>query len=219
MISISPGFTYDGSVAALLGGIGIGLTAVFRTASLGELLPSSTFHIVGTPAMMAASFATAKWLDTSSFFELSPSGIETNALLRQVAAGALVGCGASLGGGCTSGNGIQGLAALSTASLAFVAIFMIVGAVTVKTLATAEYTASDSKAWTNHDPLLSLRLFGIVFLLACLQFVAGRHKRRRVAAAFGGAAFSISLVLSSSKFITLSLSLYTHTHIYFVILR
>ena len=61
---------------------------------------------------------------------------------------------------------------------------MIVGAVTVKTMATAKYTASNSKVWTSHDPLLSLRLFGIVLMLAFLQYVAGRHKYRRVAAAF-----------------------------------
>ena len=39
-------------VGALLGGVGIGLTAVSRAASLGELLPSSSFHKFGTPAML-----------------------------------------------------------------------------------------------------------------------------------------------------------------------
>jgi uncharacterized membrane protein YedE/YeeE len=48
-------------------------------------------------------------------------------VLRLVAAGLFVGSGAQLGDGCTSGNGIQGLALFSPASLAFVVLFMAAG--------------------------------------------------------------------------------------------
>ena len=47
------------------------------------------------------------------------------------AAGFLVGFGARLGGGCTSGHGICGIARLSTRSIAATTIFMAAAAVTV----------------------------------------------------------------------------------------
>ena len=48
-----------------------------------------------------------------------------------VAAGLLVGFGTRLGGGCTSGHGICGIARLSGRSIAATAIFMLAAIVTV----------------------------------------------------------------------------------------
>jgi uncharacterized membrane protein YedE/YeeE len=48
-----------------------------------------------------------------------------------ILAGALVGFGTRLGGGCTSGHGVCGLARLSPRSLAATLIFMAVGMATV----------------------------------------------------------------------------------------
>lgn len=48
-----------------------------------------------------------------------------------LAAGVLVGIGTRLGGGCTSGHGVCGLARLSPRSLAATGVFMIAAAVTV----------------------------------------------------------------------------------------
>lgn len=48
-----------------------------------------------------------------------------------VAAGLLVGFGARLGGGCTSGHGICGVARLSVRSIAATAIFMLTAIATV----------------------------------------------------------------------------------------
>ena len=48
-----------------------------------------------------------------------------------VAAGLLVGFGSRLGGGCTSGHGICGIARLSTRSIAATAIFMLTAVVVV----------------------------------------------------------------------------------------
>lgn len=45
--------------------------------------------------------------------------------LMVVAAGLLVGLGARLGGGCTSGHGVCGIARLSARSIAATAIFMV----------------------------------------------------------------------------------------------
>lgn len=52
-------------------------------------------------------------------------------LLILAAAGLLVGIGTRVGGGCTSGHGVCGLARLSTRSFAAVATFMASGAATV----------------------------------------------------------------------------------------
>jgi uncharacterized membrane protein YedE/YeeE len=51
-----------------------------------------------------------------------------------VASGLLVGFGARLGGGCTSGHGVCGIARLSARSLVATAIFMAAAAVTVAVL-------------------------------------------------------------------------------------
>jgi uncharacterized protein len=48
-----------------------------------------------------------------------------------VAAGLLVGFGARLGGGCTSGHGICGVARLSVRSITATAIFMLAAIATV----------------------------------------------------------------------------------------
>jgi len=48
-----------------------------------------------------------------------------------VLAGVLVGFGTQLGGGCTSGHGVCGIARLSKRSLAATGIFMLFGFATV----------------------------------------------------------------------------------------
>jgi uncharacterized protein len=48
-----------------------------------------------------------------------------------IAAGLLVGYGTRLGGGCTSGHGVCGVARLSPRSLIATAVFMAAGIVTV----------------------------------------------------------------------------------------
>lgn len=48
-----------------------------------------------------------------------------------IAAGLLVGFGTRLGGGCTSGHGVCGIARLSRRSIAATGLFMAAGAVTV----------------------------------------------------------------------------------------
>ncbi len=62
----------------------------------------------------------------------APQTIEiTGALPMLIAGGLLVGFGTRLGGGCTSGHGVCGLARLSPRSLAATLTFMIAAGVTV----------------------------------------------------------------------------------------
>ena len=55
--------------------------------------------------------------------------------LATLASGLLFGFGARLGGGCTSGHGICGMASLSAGSLAMVVTFLSTGILTALTVA------------------------------------------------------------------------------------
>jgi uncharacterized membrane protein YedE/YeeE len=57
-------------------------------------------------------------------------GVPARSLPLAILAGLLVGFGSRLGGGCTSGHGICGVARLSTRSLVAVATFITTGALT-----------------------------------------------------------------------------------------
>jgi uncharacterized membrane protein YedE/YeeE len=65
-------------------------------------------------------------------FTLSPTGpwVTKVDIWRLAIGGLLVGIGARLSNGCTSGHGISGLASISTTSLYAVIIFMITGIIT-----------------------------------------------------------------------------------------
>ena len=70
------------------------------------------------------------WLmgpDTAAHTEITP--------LRLTIGGALVGFGARLSNGCTSGHGICGLSSLSRPSLVAVLVFMVVAIVTANVMA------------------------------------------------------------------------------------
>ncbi|MBI2256242.1 MAG: YeeE/YedE family protein [Proteobacteria bacterium] len=125
-------------VTALAGGALIGLSAVILLALLGRIAgvsgilggvlqkpdadwPWRLAFLVGLPlgAMLMAQALGGVALTL-------PAGIGI-----VIAAGVLVGFGTRLGGGCTSGHGICGLARLSPRSLAAVLVFMASAMVTV----------------------------------------------------------------------------------------
>jgi uncharacterized membrane protein YedE/YeeE len=60
-----------------------------------------------------------------------PAPAMPTSLIMTVIAGILVGFGSRMGGGCTSGHGVCGIARLSARSLAATAIFMAAAIVTV----------------------------------------------------------------------------------------
>lgn len=122
---------------ALAGGLLIGAAAVLLFALngriagvssiLGGLLDESggrawrvafTLGLVGGAALAAALGLAAR-----------SAGGEPALLL--VASGFLVGIGTSVGGGCTSGHGVCGLARLSPRSLVATLVFMAAGVATV----------------------------------------------------------------------------------------
>jgi uncharacterized membrane protein YedE/YeeE len=126
-------------VSALLGGALIGLSATLLLWSLGR--------IAGISGMLAAlleqsegrswraAFLAGLVLAAGAWFALAGAAQRSGFPLPWLlAAGVLVGFGTRLGGGCTSGHGICGLARLSKRSLAATAVFMAAGVATVYVL-------------------------------------------------------------------------------------
>jgi len=127
-------------IASTLGGILIGISAVMLMAlngriagisgTVGRLLPPYAGSDVGGAALFVFGLLAAPIIYTGfagAHFEQTVSG--NTALM--VGAGILVGFGAGLGGGCTSGHGVCGIARLSPRSLVATAIFMGTGFATV----------------------------------------------------------------------------------------
>jgi uncharacterized membrane protein YedE/YeeE len=122
---------------ALLGGalIGSGSALLLLTHGriagvsgiAGELLrrttPDRAWRLAFLAGLVAAGAAAAAVLPAAI-------GVPVRPLAVIVIAGLLVGFGARLGDGCTSGHGVCGLSRLSVRSLVAVATFMATGAIT-----------------------------------------------------------------------------------------
>lgn len=124
-------------ILALVGGVIIGGAASLlmrshgRIAGISGILAASLepsaergWRVAFLAGLAAAGLGAA--IVAPSAVTASPRSLPIVAL-----AGLLVGAGTRLGGGCTSGHGVCGLARLSTRSLVAVVTFMITGALTV----------------------------------------------------------------------------------------
>ncbi|MCP8940618.1 YeeE/YedE family protein [Alsobacter sp. SYSU M60028] len=131
MIDFSP-------LHGLAGGLLIGLGAVTMMAGIGRIAgicgivvnamfglerPWRLAFLAGLPAgaLLAGATGAADLADLGF-----PASVPAT-----VAAGLLVGFGATVGSGCTSGHGVCGLARLSPRSIAATAVFMTTAALTV----------------------------------------------------------------------------------------
>jgi uncharacterized membrane protein YedE/YeeE len=127
-------------VASLIGGILIGLAAVMlmaingRIAGISGILARLLPPYEQADASGAAAFLLG--LVAAPFIYAAATGapfaqtVSTHLGLMAIA-GLLVGFGAALGGGCTSGHGVCGIARLSPRSLAATLVFMATGFATV----------------------------------------------------------------------------------------
>ena len=125
-------------LAAVAGGALIGLAAALLILGLGRVMGAA--GIVGGALEVHDADAPWRW---SLIVGLVLSPLVARALwgaaepifaahwLALVASGLLVGFGARLGSGCTSGHGVCGLARLSPRSLAATGIFMATAFATV----------------------------------------------------------------------------------------
>jgi uncharacterized protein len=126
-------------VPALIGGALIGLSASLMLALHGRVAGISGILF----GMMSHNRKEVLWrsifvigLLLGSFLgfetELSPTKLNLfNAPVLYIIGGFLVGFGATLGSGCTSGHGVCGLSRLSRRSIIATMIFMMTGMLTV----------------------------------------------------------------------------------------
>ena len=105
----------------ILGVSGIAAGLVAAGSSAGERVVRAAFLL----GMLSGGFVIGKILPHAL-----PGAISSNHLLLGIA-GLAVGFGTRLGGGCTSGHGVCGMARLSPRSLVATAVFMGVGMLTV----------------------------------------------------------------------------------------
>ncbi|MEW5304201.1 MAG: hypothetical protein WDW36_006828 [Sanguina aurantia] len=123
--------------AAALGGLILGISASAKLLLTGRVLGISGAMkgiVTGSePSPWRFAFLGGMALGAVAVPYLVPSAVEalpgSLGLGRMAVAGLMVGLGAALGNGCTSGHGVCGTARFAPRSLAFTATFMAAGAV------------------------------------------------------------------------------------------
>ena len=124
---------------ALLGGVLIGLASVLLMLLLGRIagisgILAGCFNVVGDDKgwrfAFIAGLVVAPLVASAVGIPMSSPQMPTNWIVISVA-GLLVGFGTRLGGGCTSGHGVCGIARLSLRSIAATIIFMITAVIVV----------------------------------------------------------------------------------------
>ena len=126
-------------ISAFSGGVLIGLSVLLLLLTDGRIAGVS--GVVG--GLLGYRVRDAEWrlafilgliaaplLYASVIREIPPISITSSTVLL-IAAGLLVGLGARLGSGCTSGHGVAGIACLSPRSFAATGVFLAAGAATV----------------------------------------------------------------------------------------
>jgi len=125
---------------AAFGGILIGISAVLLFATLGRIAGISgiagrliagsepgdrTWRVAFVAGLVLAPLIAAAIGGSNSI------GRPDTGLLQLALAGSLVGLGTRIGGGCTSGHGVCGVARMSGRSIAATLVFMAFGIATV----------------------------------------------------------------------------------------
>ncbi len=130
-------------LAALAGGILIGLSAFLMYASLGKIAGISgiTYAALdgggrGWRLPFLLGLVGGAWLAVSAGARLPVAAMPSSSagIALIVVGGLLVGLGTRLGNGCTSGHGVCGLSRLSPRSAVAVAVFMLAGVLTATLL-------------------------------------------------------------------------------------
>jgi uncharacterized membrane protein YedE/YeeE len=115
------------SAVLLMGGLGrvAGISSIFGSL-LGRWQPENTWRLLFILGLLAGAVLTA----LLGGFDAQSMRFPGNPLTT-VVGGLLVGLGTALGGGCTSGHGICGIARLSVRSMVSTAVFMFFAIATV----------------------------------------------------------------------------------------
>ena len=127
-------------LSGVLGGALIGLSAAMLMLFTGRIagisgivggLLSPTASDRGWRIAFIAGVVAAPLIATLATSAALPSPAMPASLIVIAVAGLLVGFGSRMGGGCTSGHGVCGVARLSARSLLATAVFMIAAIITV----------------------------------------------------------------------------------------
>ena len=135
--------------SALLGGVLIGLAAVWLLASLGRIAGISGIagRVVNRmrglgeqawPVFFVVGLGIGGWLAYGLQGSLPPLEVRADAAFAQwpalLAGGLIVGIGTRMGSGCTSGHGVCGISRFSIRSLVATLMFLGVGMATATVL-------------------------------------------------------------------------------------
>ncbi|MFY9329228.1 MAG: YeeE/YedE thiosulfate transporter family protein [Georgfuchsia sp.] len=142
----------NGMQQYLIGGLLIGAGIALLFVTTGRQGGASTFFSAAWSYLLKTPFFQQPLLrDTRQWRSIYALGLLLGGVLYAVlglpilpsvmpawklaTGGVFIGFGARLGGGCTSGHGICGMASLSSGSLAIVCTFLATGIITAMTLA------------------------------------------------------------------------------------
>ncbi len=122
-----------------IGGVCIGIAALWLMASLGRIMGVSG---IAASAIAAEKDSAWRWAFLAALviggalfaWLLNVQGKPVASLGVLTVAGLLVGVGTVLGSGCTSGHGVCGIARMSMRSMVATVVFMGTGAITVAVL-------------------------------------------------------------------------------------
>ena len=126
---------------SLIGGVLIGLAAVWLYVSLGRVAGISgiagrvladlrTGEFEWWPVLFIVGLGAGGWLAYAVAGPRPEVTLNPESFAYLISAGVLVGFGTRLGSGCTSGHGVCGMARLSKRSIAATATFLAVGILT-----------------------------------------------------------------------------------------
>jgi len=130
----------DNIVNALLGGSLIGLSAVFLMLTLGRIsgisgIASGLLSLSLTKAdRWRGAFLIGLLAGPLVYMAIGftpPEVVIDTSTITLIMGGVLVGFGASLGSGCTSGHGVCGIARVSPRSIAATVVFLTTAIITV----------------------------------------------------------------------------------------
>jgi uncharacterized protein len=127
-------------LSGLIGGLMIGLSAAFFLLASGRIsgisgILEGALKAPGAAGGWRLAYLAGLPIGTLLVLLLAPGITEIPELPRSwsllVAGGLLIGYGARLGGGCTSGHGVCGIPRLSARSIVATCVFMAVAAIVV----------------------------------------------------------------------------------------
>lgn len=127
-------------INALLGGSLIGLSAVFLMLTLGRIsgisgITSGLLSLSLTKQdLWRGAFLLGLLIGPVVYLALgfkAPEVVMDKSLTTLIVGGVLVGFGASLGSGCTSGHGVCGIARISPRSIVATVVFLATAIITV----------------------------------------------------------------------------------------